>query len=143
MLPFRAFAAFALFAPLLVLSAAQAQNAPTGVATDWSSAQTVPLVMADFAFTPNTLQFRANKPYQLHLTNTAGHGHSFDAPEFFAAVGVAPEDQTKVVKGEVEVEGGQTVDVKFVPTVSGAYKFHCSHFGHAILGMKGDVVVVQ
>jgi plastocyanin len=45
--------------------------------------------------------------------------------------------------GEVEVEGGQTVDVKFVPTVSGAYKFHCSHFLHASFGMTGDVVVIQ
>jgi uncharacterized cupredoxin-like copper-binding protein len=142
MLSFRTTAA-ALFAPLLLLSAAQAQNTPTGVSPDWANAQTVQLDMASFAFTPNTLQFSANKPYDLRLTNKAGHGHNFDAPEFFAAVGVAPEDRAKIVKGEVEVEGGQTVDVKFVPTVSGAYKFHCSHFGHAILGMTGDVVIIQ
>ena len=143
MLSFRAAAASALLAPFLLLSAAQAQNTPTGVAPDWANAQTVQLDMANFAFTPNTLQFSANKPYDLRLTNKAGHGHSFDAPEFFAAVGVAPEDRAKVVKGEVEVEGGQTVDVKFMPTVSGAYKFHCSHFAHAILGMTGDVVIIQ
>jgi uncharacterized cupredoxin-like copper-binding protein len=143
MLLFRATAASVLFAPLLFLGTAQAQNAPAPAAADWSTAQTVQLDMADFAFTPKALQFNANKPYDLRLTNKAGHGHSFDAPEFFAAVTVAPEDQAKVVKGEVEVEGGQTVDLKFVPTVSGAYKFHCSHFLHASFGMTGDVVVIQ
>jgi len=141
MLSFRAYAAFALVAPFLLMGTAQAQNVPTGVAPDWSAAQTVQVVMADFSFTPNALQFSANKPYHLRLTNKADHGHSFDAPEFFAAVTVAPEDKAKIVKGDVEVEGGKTVDVSFVPTVSGPYKFYCSHLGHAILGMTGDVVV--
>jgi uncharacterized cupredoxin-like copper-binding protein len=143
MLFFRATAASVLFAALLFVGPAQAQNAPVPAPADWSAAQTVQLDMADFAFTPKALQFTANKPYQLRLTNKAGHGHSFDAPEFFAAVTAAPEDKAKVVKGEVEVEGGQTVDVKFVPTVAGAYKFHCSHFLHASFGMTGDITVIQ
>ena len=141
MLSFRAYAAFALVAPFLLMGTAQAQNVPTGVAPDWSAAQTVQVVMADFSFTPNALQFSANKPYHLRLTNKADHGHSFDAPEFFAAVTVAPEDRAKIVKGEIEVESGQTVEVKFVPTVSGTYQFHCSHFLHASFGMTGTVVV--
>jgi uncharacterized cupredoxin-like copper-binding protein len=97
--------------------------------------------MADFSFAPNALKFQANKPYDLRLTNKAGHGHSFDAAAFFAAVAIAPEDRAKVAKGEVEVEGGQTVDVKFVPTKHGTYEFHCSHFLHASFGMKGEAVV--
>jgi uncharacterized cupredoxin-like copper-binding protein len=143
MLPFRTFAASALFVPFLLIGPALAQSEPAPAAADWAAAQTVQVDMADFAFTPKALKFIANKPYQLRLTNKAGHGHSFDAPEFFAAVGVAREDQAKVVKGEIEVEGGQTVDVKFVPTVSGTYKFHCSHFGHALFGMTGEAVVIQ
>ena len=125
-----------LFATLLLTAAADAQNAP-----DWTTAQSVPVTMADFSFAPNTLTFHANKPYVLHLTNTSGHGHSFDAPEFFAAVTVAPEDRSKIDKGDVEVEGGQSVDVKIVPKASGSYKFHCSHFLHASFGMTGQVVV--
>ena len=141
MLSFRTLAAIASFSTLLLASPALAQNTPVPDAPDWSKAATVPLAMTNYDFTPEALLFRANLPYRLRLTNNASGGHSFDAPEFFAAVTVAPEDKAKVVKGDVEVEGGQTVDVSFVPTVSGPYKFHCSHLGHAILGMTGDVVV--
>src|SRR5512140_130639 len=139
MLTFRAYTAFALFGGLLLAGVTRAGAEPT--TADWSNAQTVQIGMDNYDFTPKTLQFHANKPYRLRLTNSASHGHSFDAPEFFAAVGIAPEDQSKVVKGEVEVEGGQTVDVKFVPATTGSYKFHCSHFLHAAFGMTGEAVV--
>ena len=143
MLSLRTLAAITSFSSLVLLSPALAQNAPVPDAADWSSAPTVPLAMANYAFTPEALQFRANMPYRLRLTNNAGGGHSFDAPEFFAAVKVAPEDRAKIVKGEIEVEAGQTVEVKFVPKISGTYKFHCSHFLHASFGMTGTVVVMQ
>ncbi len=139
MLTFRAWSALALLSGLLLAGAAKARAEPATV--DWSKAQTVQVGMADFDFTPKTLQFHANMPYRLRLTNSAGHGHSFDAPEFFAAAVIAPDDQSKVAKGDVEVEGGQTVEMKFVPTQTGSYKFHCSHFLHATFGMTGDVIV--
>jgi uncharacterized cupredoxin-like copper-binding protein len=139
MLNLRACSAVALFAGFLVAGAAPATGQPA--AADWSKAQTVQVGMADFDFTPKTLMFHANTPYRLRLTNGAGHGHSFDAPEFFASAAIAPDDQSKIVKGEVEVEGGQTVDVKFVPGKSGSYKFHCSHFLHSAFGMTGEAVV--
>jgi len=143
MLNLRTLAAIASFSTLLLASPAFAQNVPVPDAPDWSKATTVPLAITNYHFTPDALQFHANLPYRFRLTNNAGGGHSFDAPEFFAAVTVAPEDRAKIVKGEIEVESGQTVEVKFVPTVAGTYRFHCSHFLHASLGMTGTVVVVQ
>jgi uncharacterized cupredoxin-like copper-binding protein len=140
MLSSRTLAAIASLSALLIAGPALAQTAP--VAPDWANAVTVPLAMANFEYTPKALQFHAGLPYRFRLTNTAGGGHSFDAPEFFAAVAVAPEDRAKIVKGEIEVEAGQTVEVKFVPTAPGTYQFHCSHFLHAGFGMKGSVVVV-
>jgi len=137
MLPFRI--ALASLSALLLVSLAQAQNAPA--APDWTSAQTVQLGMANFAFTPATLEFRANTPTRFRLTNSASNGHSFAAPEFLNAVAVAPQDRAKVAHGEIEVEAGQTVEVMFVPMRSGSYKFHCSHFMHTSLGMSGTVVV--
>jgi plastocyanin len=139
MLNLRTLTAIASLSALLLAGPAYAQNAPG--APDWSAAVTVPVAMANFAFTPNALQFRLNLPYHLRLTNNAGGGHSFTAPEFFAAVSVAPDDRAKIVNGQIEVEGGQTVDVKFVPTIPGTYKFHCSHFLHAGFGMTGTVTV--
>ena len=141
MLNLRTLAAIASFSALLLASPALAQNAPVPDAPDWADVVTVPLAIANFDFTPNALQFRANMPYRLRLTNSASGGHSFNAPEFFAAVSVAPEDRAKIVKGEIEVAAGQSVEVKFVPKVSGTYRFHCSHFLHAGFGMTGTVVV--
>ena len=143
MLNLRTLATIASFSTLLLATPALAQNAPVPDAPDWSKATTVPLAITNYHFTPDALQFHANLPYRFRLTNNAGGGHSFDAPEFFAAVTVAPEDRAKIVKGEIEVESGKTVEVKFVPTVAGTYRFHCSHFLHASLGMTGTVVVVQ
>jgi uncharacterized cupredoxin-like copper-binding protein len=132
---------FAVLIGFLVVSPANAQNR-TGVdSVDWSKAQSVEVDMANFMFTPSTLQFRANTPYRLRLVNRASHGHSFDAPELFAAAHIADGDQAKIFKGEIEVEGGQTVDVTFVPITRGTYRFHCSHFLHASFGMTGEAVV--
>ena len=141
MLTLRTLAAIASFSALLLASPVLAQNAPVPDSPNWSSAPTIALTMANYAFTPDALQFHANMPYRLRLTNSASGGHSFDAPEFFAAVSVAPEDRAKIVKGEIEVEAGKTVDVTFVPKVSGTYRFHCSHFLHASFGMTGSIVV--
>src|SRR5258708_2847449 len=98
---FRACSAFVLLGGFLLAGAATAAGEPAAV--DLSKAQTVQVGMADFDFTPKKLQFHANLPYRLRLTNRAGHGHSFDAPEFFAAAGIAPDDWSKVVGGEIEV----------------------------------------
>lgn len=121
------------------LGTAHAADAPAG--TDWSKAQEITVAMSDFSFAPANLQLHANQPYRLHLTNSSGHGHNFDAPVLFAAAALAPDDQSKVVDGGIEVAGGQAVDVKFVPISAGTYKFHCSHFLHSSFGMHGEAVV--
>lgn len=110
-------------------------------AGDAQSAQTIQVNMSNYEFTPGMLQLRANNSYRLRLTNTSHSGHDFDAPQLFAAASIAPADQSKVADGEVEVGGGQTVEVTFTPTRAGAYKFHCSHFLHSAFGMTGEAVV--
>lgn len=130
---------FATLGAVAFLGAVHATEAPAG--TDWSRAQEITIAMSDFSFAPANLQLHANQPYRLHLTNSSNHGHSFDAPLLFAAAALAPNDQSKIVDGGIEVEGGQSVDVKFVPTSAGTYKFHCSHFLHSAFGMHGEAVV--
>ena len=127
----------ALCDPALVWSApALAQPEP-----DWTSAQAVTVDMKSFAFTPDTLSLRTGQPYRLHLVNTASGGHSFEAPEFFAAAEVAPDDQAKIKDGNVELDGGSSVDIKLVPKAAGTFKFKCSHFLHAAFGMTGAISV--
>ena len=108
---------------------------------DWGSAQAVTVDMKSFAFTPAALNFRAGQPYRLRLVNTASGGHSFEAPEFFASAMVAPGDEARIVKGNVEVAGGDTIEIRFVPKAAGTYDFRCSHFLHATFGMTGKIVV--
>ena len=136
----------AMFVALFLMAAANVSNADPQsesipATTDWSRVQTVQVVMTNYAFTPNALQFRLNTPYNLRLINNSGHDHSFDATDFFAAVSTAPEDRVKVVEGEVEVEDGKAVDVKFVPVKAGTYEFHCSHFLHSTFGMTGKALI--
>lgn len=139
MLKSKNFFAVALLGAGALTGVARAAEAPT--VTDWSKAQTINLALSDFSFAPANLQLHANQPYRLHLTNSSSHGHNFDAPVLLASGRVAPEDQSKVVDGSIEVDGGQSIDVKFVPTAAGTFKFHCSHFLHSAFGMTGEAVV--
>jgi plastocyanin len=106
-----------------------------------AAAQTIQVDMTNYAFTPNTLQLRANTPYRLRFSNASHTGHSFRAREFFATSSVTPADQSKIVDGEVEVDSGQTVEVNLMIPTPGTYKFHCSHFLHSAFGMTGEAVV--
>jgi plastocyanin len=77
----------------------------------------------------------------MHFVNAGSKAHSFSAPEFFAASQVADEDQAKAVKGLVELENGQSVDITITPGRAGTFSFECTHFMHKMMGMHGTIVV--
>lgn len=126
-----------------VLVAALAFAVPAAAQTaDWSKAQTVTISMSNYAFTPATLTLKANQPYRLVFTSTVTKDHDFSAPELFKSGQIAPQDKAKVSSdGDVEVDDGGTVTVDFMPEKPGTYASECTHFMHAMLGMKGQVVV--
>jgi plastocyanin len=103
--------------------------------------QRIDIQMSNFAFTPNKIELLAGSEYELHFVNAASSGHDFASPDFFTAVTVAPADAAKVSDGEIEVEGGQTVDVRITANKPGTYKFRCTHFLHASFGMMGEAVI--
>jgi len=122
----------AIFALLSVAAAgAQAQPAP----------QTVNVSLTSYAFTPSTITLKAGTTYRLHLSDDAGKGHDFSAPEFFAASAVAPEDQAKIKDGAVDLEGGEAADITVTPQKPGTYPLTCTHFMHSMMGMSGQIVV--
>ncbi len=108
--------------------------------TAFARAQPVTVTLANFKFIPKHIRLRAGTPYALHLVNTASGGHNFTAPEFFAAAKVAPEDAAEIADGQVELAGGASKTVRLLPA-AGTYKLTCTHPGHALLGMTGDIVV--
>ena len=128
--------------PLLAACAAshpiEPQLAPASVS--FGSAEQERVELASFDFSPREIRLRAGRPYELVLSNVSGGGHDFAAPEFFAAAQVKPSDAALVVEGEVEVPGNTTRTVHLVPA-TGTYDLVCTHTGHALLGMKGKIVV--
>jgi uncharacterized cupredoxin-like copper-binding protein len=96
--------------------------------------------LANFSFTPNTVVLQAGVPTVLRLRNLSGGGHSFAAPQFFAASKVRPESAALVQNGRVEVPGHSSVDVDIIPA-AGQFALRCSHPLHATFGMKGTIDV--
>jgi len=112
--------------------------APASV--DFSGADRERVELANFDFTPREIHLRAGRPYELVLTNVGSGGHDFAAPAFFAAAQIRPDDAPLVAKGKVDVAGNTTRTVHLVPA-AGEYELVCTHTGHALLGMKGKIVV--
>lgn len=103
--------------------------------------QSVTVTLKSYDFTPEMVNLMAGTPYRLHLVNDSGRGHSFSAPEFFANATVDDQDQSKIVKGTVEVAPDSSVDVRVRPGRPGSYALRCDHFLHALFGMTGRIVV--
>ena len=116
-------------AMLLLISSAQAQTALT-------------VSMTNYAFTPGTLNLKAGQTYRIHFSNDANKSHDFAAHEFFQSSIIAPQDRSKLEDGEeVELEGGQALDITLTPNRAGTYRVTCTHFMHSMLGMNGKIVV--
>ena len=101
---------------------------------------TVTVTMENFSFDPSQLQLRAGAPTILHLVNTAGGGHSFSAPQFFASAQLAPGSRSLVKDGTVQVPKRSAVDIALTPA-AGRYPLKCTHTLHALFGMKGTILV--
>jgi plastocyanin len=86
------------------------------------------------------VQLRAGAPTILHLVNTAGGGHSFSAPQFFASAKLAPASRSLVKDGTVQVPKHSAVDIALTPA-AGQYPLKCTHTLHAAFGMKGTIIV--
>ncbi|MEO6153279.1 MAG: plastocyanin/azurin family copper-binding protein [Croceibacterium sp.] len=128
----------------LFLSACATTHAITPVversAAAFAGSAPIEVTLANFDFTPPILHLHAGQAYRLTLHNVANGGHDFTAPEFFAAARIAPADAAEVAKGDIELSGGQSKSVHLIPA-SGRYKVVCTHLGHALLGMTGEIVV--
>ena len=122
-----------LFLPLVALAAAVP-------ATAQPQPVTVSVTLANFSFQPNAIQLRAGVPTILHLVNTAGGGHSFSAPQFFATARLAPASRALVKGGMVDVPKHSAVDIELTPA-AGQYRLKCTHTLHAAFGMTGNIVV--
>ncbi|GAA0296465.1 hypothetical protein GCM10009087_02790 [Sphingomonas oligophenolica] len=125
-----------MLAPALLVAASGSAQSP-----DWSQARPLTIELSSFKFTPAATTLEHGTVYRLHLVNTSSGGHDFVAKEFFAGSTIAPEDRARVKGGSVDVDGGESVDIRLIPGAPGTYKLHCSHFMHSTFGMTGTITV--
>ena len=104
-------------------------------ATAQPAAQTIQLY--SFGYTPKAIHLAVGRPVTLNFVNTAGGGHNFSAPSFFAAANVT---SGSAPGGVVELGGHQSRAITLVPR-AGSYKFRCTHTFHKQFGMSGQIVV--
>lgn len=97
--------------------------------------------LSDFKFVPMQIALRVGQPYVLHLVNTSGKSHDFNAPAFFASVSLAPASAGQVHDGDVGLDGGESADIALTPQKAGTYPLKCTHLFHEMFGMKGQIVV--
>jgi uncharacterized cupredoxin-like copper-binding protein len=100
----------------------------------------VPVELSNFKFVPTAIQLRAGAPVTLHLQNASGGGHSFSAPEFFAAARVEARSAVVIRKGTIDVPAHAAVNITVVPG-AGRFRLKCTHAFHATFGMKGTILV--
>jgi plastocyanin len=125
----------ALFVVALGAAASTAQT------PDWSQAKPLTIELSSFKFTPATETLQHGTAYRIHFVNTSSGGHDFVAKDFFAGSMIAPEDRAKITNGGVDVDAGESVDVRLIPNRTGSFKVHCSHFMHSSFGMTGTITV--
>jgi uncharacterized cupredoxin-like copper-binding protein len=101
--------------------------------------QRIEVALSNFKFAPDTIHLEHGKSYVLHLASTGGH--SFGAKAFFAAAKVDPADRKRIAGGKVELDDGESVDIRFAAPAAGTYPVRCTHLLHAGFGMTGKIVV--
>ncbi len=122
--------------PALLLCAT---TLPVHAADKWSHAIPLTVVMVDNSFQPDTIVFKAGKPYALHLENHGKDMHEFTAPDFFKAAKV--RDKRQLANGgiEVVVQPGQSATILLIAPPKGRYGLTCAD--HDWDGMVGQISV--
>lgn len=91
------------------------------------------VTLSSFSFDPALIRLHHGQPYVLHLVNDSPRAHNFVAPAFLIPAG-APS-------GAIEVKRGRSVDVAVLPPAPGRFPLKCTHFSHAVRGMRGVIIV--
>jgi uncharacterized cupredoxin-like copper-binding protein len=102
---------------------------------------TITITMSEFKFDPAEVDLQQGQPYLLHIVNDGKRSHDLSAKAFFRSAKVSPDDVAVVKDGVIELTVGESADVAIVAGAPGTYEMHCDHPLHAMLGMKGKIVV--
>jgi uncharacterized cupredoxin-like copper-binding protein len=114
---------------------------------DWSRAEAVTVVLSEYRFAPDALEFRAGAPYRLRITNDGSVTHFFASGPFFRAIaaqrltGPSGTVESPYLE-EIAVPPGTVRELSFVAVGVGVYEFRCMAPFHAGFGMTGEIRVI-
>lgn len=122
----------------LLAAAALVLIAPAAAHSPAAGDPTYSVRLYSYGYQPTPIVLRAGRQATIVFNNTAGIGHEFKAPAFFAA--------SKIVSGPISEDGAvelkphQSASVTLVPA-RGTFHVHCGHFMHKQLGMQALIYV--
>jgi uncharacterized cupredoxin-like copper-binding protein len=93
----------------------------------------VTVALANYRFEPAIIRLHHGQPYVLHLVNQSDRSHNFVAPHFLMAAAAG--------RAAVELPAGQIADLPILAPAPGRYPVKCTHFTHAMRGMKAVILV--
>ena len=114
---------------------------PVGAAAQGDQPNVIPVELSEYKFSPSEIVLNKGQHYVLRLTDSGKRAHSFTAKAFFQTVSLDPDSASAAKDGDVDLTPGVTADVGFTPQTAGTYEMHCDHPFHAMLGMKGHIIV--
>lgn len=124
--------ALLLSIPLAAFAAPAAAQAPAMVEVH----------LSNFKFTPQAIVLEHGRSYVLRLVNDGDGGHSFAAPDFFAAASVEADDRVWLTDGDIEVPGRLIRQIRLTaPSAPARFKVKCTHAFHKMFGMSGEIIV--
>lgn len=111
---------------------------------DWSKAESVTVVLAEYAFSPDTLEFGVGTPYRLRIENGGNVTHFFVSGAFFRAIAAerlsGPSGDVDLPYPEsIAVPPGAVRELLFLPVREGAYELRCTAPFHSAFGMTGEI----
>ena len=113
---------------------------------EWSRAETLTVVLSEYAFSPVTLTFRAGTPYRLRIENGGDSTHFFVSDGFFKAIApgrliTRSGETAQPTLKSIALAPGEAKDLECVPVRTGAYELECTAPFHAAFGMHGTILI--
>lgn len=99
----------------------------------------VTIVMTEYKFIPNHVEFKQGTRYRLHLENSGGELHEFTAAEFFKSATIENPELLNADHTDVVLQPHESKDVILTPRRSGSYSLVCAD--HDWEGMVGEITV--
>lgn len=113
---------------------------------DWSAAEKITVEITEFNFSPNNLEFKIDRPYELVLVNNGVSYHTFAAENFFDAIAVWQlKDEGGYVEfpylAQVSLLPKSSKTLLFVPMRPGRYELKSAVLFYSVAGMRGDITI--